>query len=636
MLLAIREKAQGWFAWLIVGFITIPFALWGIQSYLGVSSDPVAVSVEGSDISQRDVEQQVRRFRDRLRNQLGKAYRPELFDDAVLRKQVLEQMINDKVLTETADDWNMKVSDDFVRQYIQSIPYFQSNGKFNVQAYNIAVRKQGMTQRGFEDSVRSDIVMAQMRNGIIASVLVTDFEINENVRLKDQEREVAYAIISGSKLAADYQPSEDELKRYYDSHPQNFMVPERVKIEYILLSPDVVGQAVDVSEEKLKAYYEQHKDEFQAPEERKVRHILIQTAENADEATVAAAKAKIEDLEKRLQGGEDFAELANEFSDDPGSKEQGGDVGWISPGLMAKAFEDTAYSLEVGKLSKPVRTPFGFHLIEVTEIKSGGAGDFNLLHDEIEASYRHSEAEQLLFDKAEKLADLSYEMPDTLAPAADALQLEPTQSDWFSRKGGVGVLASPKIVAAAFSEDVLTEGNNSELIELEGDQVLVLRVVEHEAEHPLEFAEVKARITASLKREKASELSGIEGEKYLKTLREGGTDLESLAEKEGWSINSAAMIKRNSTTLPVPVRDKAFGMGHPDDGAKPALAGVDLGNGDYALLTLSKVVDGDPSKLDEAARKAMRDQLAKTKGEAQFNLLGRYLREHADVEIATE
>ncbi len=301
MLLAIREKAQGWFAWLIVGFITIPFALWGIQSYLGVSSDPVAVSVEGSDISQRDVEQQVRRFRDRLRNQLGKAYRPELFDDAVLRKQVLEQMINDKVLTETADDWNMKVSDDFVRQYIQSIPYFQSNGKFNVQAYNIAVRNQGMTQRGFEDSVRSDIVMAQMRNGIIASVLVTDFEINENVRLKDQEREVAYAIISGSKLAADYQPSEDELKRYYDSHPQNFMVPERVKIEYILLSPDVVGKAVDVSEEKLKAYYEQHKDDFQAPEERKVRDILIQTTEKAEEATVATTKRKIEELENELE-----------------------------------------------------------------------------------------------------------------------------------------------------------------------------------------------------------------------------------------------------------------------------------------------------------------------------------------------
>jgi peptidyl-prolyl cis-trans isomerase D len=636
MLLAIREKAQGWFAWLIVGFITIPFALWGIQSYLGVSSDPVAVSVEGSDISQRDVETQVRRFRDRLRNQLGKAYRPELFDDAVLRKQVLEQMINDKVLTETADDWNMKVSDDFVRQYIQSIPYFQSNGQFNVQAYNTAVRNQGMSQRGFEDSVRSDIVMAQLRNGIIGSVLVTDFEINENVRLKDQEREVSYAVISGKKLSADYSPSEEDLKSYYNSHPQKYMVPERVKVEYILLSPDVVGASVDASEDKLQAYYEQHRDEFQAPEERKVRHILVQAAESADEATVAAARSKIEDLEKRLQAGESFEALAKEFSDDPGSKEQGGDVGWISPGLMAKAFEEEAYRLDEGKVSQPVRTPFGFHLIEVTEIKSGGEGDFNALHDEIETAYRRSEAEQLLFDKAEKLADLSYETPDTLAVAADALQLEPKMSDWFSRNGGEGVLASPKVVSAAFSEDVLTEGNNSELIELEDDQVLVLRVIEHEAEHPLSFENVKPKIEASLKREKASKLAQIEGEKFLQTLREGSADLKSLAGTEGWTANTATMIKRNSTALPMPVRDAAFSLKRPDDAAKPAVAGVALGNGDYALLTVTRVVDGDPSRLDEAARKAMKDQLSTTKGEAQFNLMGRYLKEHAEVEIATD
>ena len=635
MLLAIRERAQGWFAWLIVGFITIPFALWGIQSYLGVSSDPVAVSVDGSEITQRQLEQEVRQFRDRLRNQLGKAYRPELFDDKMLRQQVMEQMINDRVLSETADDWNLRISDEFVRQYIQSIPYFQSNGHFNVQAYNTAVRNQGMSQRGFEESVRQDLVMQQLRSGIAGTAIATDFELNESIRLRDQERELSYLLISGEKLTGDFQPGDEDLKNYYESHAQTYMVPERVKVEYILLSPDVVGAAVDVSDEKLRAYYDQHKDEFQAPEERRVRHILVQVAEGADEAAVAAAKAKIEDIAKRLASGESFESLAREFSDDPGSKEQGGDVGWISPGLMAKAFEEEAYKLEAGKVSKPVRTPFGFHLLEVTDIKSGGEGSFDALHDKIETAYRRNQAEQMLFDKAEKLADLSYETPDSLAPAADALQLEPQQSDWFDRKGGKGVLASPKVVAAAFSEDVLQENNNSELIELEDDQVLVLRVVEHEAQHPQSFDDVKEDIIAALKREKASELAKARGEEVLQMLQAGNVTLEKLAEEQGWKLEQSVDIKRNSTTLPPVIRDKAFGLKRPEADT-PSVGGVALDNGDYALLAVEKVTDGDPSKLDEAARKAAQEQLAKMKGDAQFNLMGRYLREHADIEIATE
>lgn len=635
MLLAIREKAQGWFAWLIVGFITIPFALWGIQSYLGVSSNPAAVTVDGTEITQQQVEQEVRQFRDRLRNQLGKAYRPELFNDKMLRKQVMEQMINDAVLSETADDWNLRISDDFVRQYIQSIPYFQSNGRFNVQAYNTAVRNQGMTQRGFEEGIREDLVKQQLRNGIAGSAIATDYELNESIRLRDQERETTYMLVSGEKLAGDYQPSDEELKAYYDSHLQDHMVPERVKVEYILLSPETVGAGLEVTDEKLRAYYDQHKDEFQAPEERKVRHILVQVDENADAETVDAAKAKIEDIAKRLENGESFAALAREFSDDPGSKEQGGDVGWISPGVMAKAFEDAAYKLEKDKISEPVRTPFGFHLIEVTEIKSGGEGSFDALRGKIETAYRRNQAEQLLFDKAEKLADLSYETPDSLAPAAEALQLEPIQSDWFDRKGGKGVLASPKVVAAAFSEDVLQENNNSELIELEDDQVLVLRVVEHEAEHPQAFEEVKDRIRATLKREKASKLAAAKGEELLKSLQGGSTSLEQLAEENSWKLEPAATIKRNSTAVPAAVRDTAFGLPRPTSD-KPAVGGVALGNGDYALLSVSKVTDGDPSKLDEEARKAGKEQLARIKGEAQFNLMGRYLREHAKVEINTE
>lgn len=634
MLLAIREKAQGWVAWLIVGFISIPFALWGIQSYLDVGSDPVAVTVDGQDITERDVEQRVRQMRNRLRTQLGAAYRPELLDDKRLRQQVIEQIINESVLREAASDWNLRMSDDFVRQYIRSIPYFQSNGRFNVDAYNIAVRNQGMSQREFEQGVRQDLLMEQLRNGVVNSALVTDHELNETIRLRDQERELAYLVIDGEKLLADYQPSEDELSKYYNEHAAAYRVPERVRIEYLLIDPKVVGDQVEVTEEALQAYWQQHQDEFQAPEERKVRHILINVPENADEEVVNAARAKAGDILRRLANGESFTDLAKELSDDPGSKEQGGDLGWISPGLMAKAFEEAAYALEEGKVSEPVRTPFGFHLLEVMEIKSGGTGNFDTLRADIEAAYRQQEAEQLLFDRAEKLADLSYETPDTLVPAAEALGLEILKSDWFDRNGGQGLLASPKVIAAAFSEDVLQGGNNSELIDLEGDAVLVLRVLDHEVEQAQPFEQVKEEVAAAIRKEKAASLAREHGEKLLKALDEGESTLAQLAGKEGWKYVEPQFVKRRTTAVPGEIVTRAFGLPRPGEDSKLATGGTVLNSGNYALLTVSAVKDGDPATLEEAMRKPELLQLAKRIGNAQFNLTGRYLRERAEVEIS--
>jgi len=632
MLLEIREKAQGWFAWLIVAFITIPFALWGIQSYLGVGEEPVVASVNGQEITQREAEQQVRRLRERLRVQLGGAYRPEMFTDEALRKQVVEQLINEAVLRQTADDWNLRAGDELVRRFIRSIPAFQRNGQFDVQAYNIAVRNQGMSQRAFEESVRLDLVLDQLQRGITASAIATDREVNEFIRLRDQQREVGWLRVRGEKLLQDYAPSEEELKQYYEAHRERWLIPERVKVEYILLDPEIAGAGVEVAEEALRDYWRQHQDEFRAPEERKVRHILIAVPENADEETVARARARAEDVYKRLEGGEAFDEIAREVSEDPGSKEQGGELGWISPGLMPKTFEAVAFALDKGAVSKPVRTPFGFHVLQVTDIKSGGEAGFESLRDQVEAAYRRQQAEQQLFDKAEKLADLTYENPDDLNTAAEELGLEIRQSDWFDRSGGKGPLASPKVVAAAFSEDVLNEGHNSELIELDEDRVLVLRVVEHEAEQVPPFEQVKEKVRKALMKGKAAELARERGEKLVEALSSGKATLESLAEREGWTLEAPAFIGRDATQAPRAVVEKAFGLPRPGSG-QASVAGVALDGGDYAVLAVSAVKDGDPGKLDDEARKREMAQLSRRKGSAQYQLLVRFLRDRAEVEL---
>jgi peptidyl-prolyl cis-trans isomerase D len=635
MLLAIREKSQGWFAYAIVIFIAIPFALWGIQSYLGGGTDPVAATVNGEEITQRDLEQQVGEYRDNMRSRLGASYRPELFDDAVLRQQVTERMINDQVLQAAAEDWNLRVSDDLVRLYIQSIPAFQSNNHFDMNTYNVTLRNQGMSQAMFEQRVRQQLVMDQFRNGISNSAFTTQHQLTGLARLRDQQRELNYFVVAADRLGKDVETTEEELKQFYQSNSSRYMVPERVKVEYLLLDPEVVGAQIQVTDDKLRAYYQDHADEFQVPEERKVRHILISVTETADESVVKTAEDKASSLYQRLTDGESFDALAKEFSDDPGSAEQGGDVGWITRGLMAEAFEDKAFSLEAGTLSEPVRTPFGFHLIEVSEIKSGGAGGFESLKDEIDAAYRRAEAEQLFFDQAERLADLSYETPDSLAVAAESLGLEILESDWFDRSGATGDLASPKVAGAAFSEDVLVESNNSEMIEVDQDKVVVLRVLEHEEEHIRPYEEVQEQVKQGLKTQKSTVLAKTEGERLVGQLNAGETSLQDAAASGEWALVESGMVKRNDTTAAAEVVRKAFSLQSPE-ADKSSFAVVAVASaGDYAVLAVSKVVDGEVAEdTEDTAQKALVNRMNGQLGNTQLSALGRYLRSQAKVELA--
>ncbi len=635
MLLEIREKAQGWIAWLIVAFISIPFALWGIQSYLGVGEEPVAATVDGEEITQREVDRQVRLLRDRLRVELGGAYRPELFPEAALRRQVLEQLINQEVLQRAADAWNLRAGDELVRAAIRSIPAFQRNGRFDVEAYNIAVRNQGLSQRAFEESIRLELVLDQLQRGVTDSAIATDLEVNEYIRLRDQKRRVSWLRMDGRRLIADYTPTDEELKAYYDEHKARWRIPERVKVEYLLLDPETVGAEVEVTEEALKDYWAQHKDEFQVPEERKVRHILVALPENADAEQETQARARADAIVERLKAGEDFSDLARELSDDPGSREQGGELGWLSEGMMPKTFEAVAFALDEGEVSRPVRTPFGFHVVQVTGIKSGGEGDFESLRHRVEAAYRRHRAEERLFDKAEQLADLAYEHPDELETAAEALGLEIRRSDWFDRNGGEGPLASPKVAAAAFSQDVLEEGHNSELIELDEDQVLVLRVVEHEMEQVPPFEAVEAEVRKALLADKAAERARERGESLVARLAAGELDLDRAAQESGSKVISPGMIGRRSTEAPMPVVEKAFALPRPAEG-HVSVGGVELPGGDYAVLVVSGVEDGDPSALDDEARRNEARNLARAKGQAQFGFLVRDLRAAAEVEVTAE
>lgn len=627
MLQAIREKAQGWIAWAIVILITIPFALWGIQEYLGVGGEEIAADVNGSTISVRSLDEQTRQTRNRLRTQLGSAYRAELFPEQMLRRQTLDRMIDERVLQQTALDWGMRPGEQMVASAIRGEQAFQNNGQFDNDLYQTILRNNGLSEAEYWASVRQTLTLQQLQQGIVGSAFATKSQVDEYQRLRGQKRTLSYVVIPADTFMADIHPDDAAVEAYFQAHKDRYQLPERVKLNYVVLDVKALADQVKTDPATVKAWYEQHRDEFVAPEERHLRHILIPVKDGDD----AAAKAKAQAIHDKLVAGADFAELAKQDSADPGSADKGGDLGWVSHGMMVDAFEKAAFAMKKGEISEPVKTPFGYHIIQVEGIRGGGDTDFAQVAEQATAAYQKSEAERVFFERSERLAELAYENPDNLSETAAALGLKVQHSDWIDRSGGPGDLSSPKVTAAAFSDDVLTQGHNSELLELAPERQLVLRVVDHQAARPEQLSEVRDKVVLALRTEKAAEAAHKAGEAALAAAKDGA-DIAKLGEGKHWQYHGDVVASRDDPDVPPGVRELVFELPHPGDkGAQ--YAGTALSTGDYAVLKLTAVTDGDPAKLADTARQLLASRLSAQAGNMDLSGLVVALRDRADVEV---
>ena len=631
MLEAIREKAQGWIAWTIVILITIPFALWGIQQYLGGGGEPEVASVNGQPITQRELEVKTRNLRMNMRERLGDAYRPGMFDPKLLRDRTLDSMIRAALLYQHSKDLGLGASNADVVATIQSLPLFQVNGKFDRIAYQQGLRLQGMTSPGFEEQVRQSLVSTQLANAISSSDFVTPALLKRYVRLAEQRRDFSYVQIKAADYLAGVKVDEADIKAWYDSHPRDFIQPERVKIDYIDFDLASLQGQVKASEDELKDYYEQNIEKYNRPEKRRISHILISADKGASAADKAKAKQQAEEIHKQLLAGADFAELARQHSQDAGSAPAGGDLGILEPGTLGNAFDEAAFELKEGEYSAPVETEFGYHIVKVDKIIPGGSASFDSVKNKVEAEYRKARAEKQFYDKAERLTELTYQNADTLEPAAEEMGLEIKHSDWMGRGGGKGVLASPKVSGAAFSEDVLTEGNNSEAIEIGPEHVLVLRVVEHEEQTVKPLDEVKSAIRNQLAARQAAEKARQSAEKLLQELR-SGRSLSELASSIKAEVKVPGALKRIDPRVPKELLDKVFELPRPV-ADKPRSEVVSLANGDAVLVALHSVSDGDVANLSDTERKQLTAALRREYGEKLFDDYVQWLRDTADIAI---
>lgn len=623
MLQEIRERAQGWFAWAIVILISIPFALWGIQEYLGVGQVPVIAKVNGQEITERDLDIAVHR----QRPDPGEAVDPES-GQAARRQAVLDGMIREALLLQAAEAMKMRAGDAAVVATIRSVPAFQRDGQFDMPAYQQTLRQQGMVEAAFEQQLRRLLVTDQLVEGIRGSAFVTPSELRDSLRLTEQQRDLGYFVLRRADFAGAAAPADTEIEAYYGRHRDAFMTPERVQLEYLELDATRLAGGIEPDEEAIKSYYEQHRDELVQRPQRRARHILFAAADGKVEEAEASARAAL----ARLRQGEDFGTLAKELSDDPGSAAQGGDLGWFERGVMVKEFEDVAFSLPAGQVSEPVRSPFGLHLIEVTEIRESDRPSLDAVRDQVVQALRRAEAEKLYYDQVERLSDLAYENAGSLDPAAEALGLKPQVTDWLGRDGGIGLLASPKVIAAAFSEEVLGERRNSDPIELGPEHTVVLRLRAHEPARQRPLDEVRGEVAARLVEEKATAAARARAAELVARAR-AGESLDALAKEAGSSYERVSRVGRRGSGAAPAIAQAAFGLPRMPAGAPPAFTSVDIGNGDVAVVGLFGVEEPADSVAGEPQAQGLRTALAAQQGAVDLARFQAALRERAELEV---
>lgn len=632
MLQAMREKVMGVLGWVIIGLIIMTFALFGLGSYLQNDARMYAAKVNDVEITPRELQIAYQQQRARLEQAMGDAYDPALINEQLIKQRALDGLIRRQLILQAADAEGFKVSDQLLAASIQSIPEIQENGVFSEESYRQALYRLGQTPAGFEYETRRQLTAEQLVNGLSATAIVTDTEIKNAYLLQEQTRDFAYLTVSAAAFEETVEPEEEQIEQYYETHSNAFMVPEKVRLEYVRLTSEDLGDAIDVDESKLQAYYDEKKETLRKQEQRRASHILIQVAADADESTETNARNKAEELLSRIESGEDFATVASENSDDPGSAKQGGDLGYFGEGVMVPEFDKTVFAMNTGDVSEVIRSQFGYHIIQLVDIQGSEIPEFEEVKAQLTGEIQQQAADEQFYDLLEQLTDISYENPESLDTVAEALSLEIRTTDWLDASGGGSDIGQhPKVMTAAFSEDVLEAGNNSEPVEVASGDVIVLRVLEREPARQSPIEDVRDQLIDILKQQQAREKAQSIGEGLLEKVG-NGESMEALNDQDYLSYEAVKAGKRSEVGNSPEVVREAFSLEQPDEGHSVE-AGINLSNGDYAVVQVTKVLAPDVDDLEQSVRDQLKSGFENMRRSVDLATMVESLRKTAEITI---
>jgi peptidyl-prolyl cis-trans isomerase D len=634
MLQGIRDRAQSWFMWVIVVLIIVPFALWGIHQYFGPALDQPVAQVGDRSITVREFQQSLQAQRYRLQSSLGAAGLD--LDEAAerrLKQETLNRMVAEEVLVAAATGHGMTVSDEQLAVLIHSLDLFRVNGQFSREQYERWVRSQGYLPGGFEESFRRSVLVNQVQAGLSSSAFTTSPELDRLARLRGQTRSFSYLVVPLSRFEDKVEVSGEAVERYYRENAQQFMQPEEVSIEYVQVSREAIATGIEVPEEDVRQRYDASKGAHTVPEQRRARHILLGLSEEADPQTVEAVLARARELRDRIVAGASFEELARAQSEDPGSAQQGGDLGFFSQGTMVGPFENAVFSMQPAAVSEPVRTSFGVHIIRLEEVRPGSVRPFEEVREDLRREIQFERAEALFFEQVERIANLAFEHPDSLEPVAEAVGLKVESTGFFSHAGGPGLAAERKVVDAAFSDEVRRQGHNSEPIELPGNRVLVLRERESRPAAQRTLDEVRAEVVARLKAEAARARVAALAREMVAALEAGKGDPAQVASAEGLAWSDAKDIGRSAASPDPAIVRVAFRMPRPTGGARSYTI-AELADGSMAVVSLEAVSDG--GTVDATERPALQRRVSQAYGQALFDATVETLREGTAIEVFSD
>lgn len=621
MLQNIRDNSQGWIAKTIIGIIVALMAFTGIEAIFQASTNNKqdVAKVNGEEITQPELSQAVDMQRRQLMQQLGKDFDASLLDEKLLRDAALKGLIDRKLLLQGAADSKFGFSEAALDQVILQTPEFQVDGKFNAERFDQVIRQLGYSRMQFRQMLTQEMLIGQVRAGIAGSGFVTDAEVLAFARLEKQTRDFATVNIKANPGAVKL--TDDEVKAYYDQHAKEFMTPDQVVIDYLELKKSSFFDQVTVKDDELQAAYQ--KETANLAEQRRAAHILIEVN---DKVTDAQAKAKIEEIQARLAKGEKFEALAKEFSQDPGSANTGGDLGFAGPGVYDPDFETALYALNKDQVSAPVRTTFGWHLIKLLGVEAPQVPSFASLKDKLTRELKTQQVEQRFVDASKQLEDAAFEASDLAQPASD-LKLTVHTSAPFGREGGEGVAANRAVVAAAFSPEVLDEGANSSAIELDPETIIVLRAKEHLKPAQLPLESVSAAIRAQMTKERASAAAKAHADELIASLRDGKTPLDQPIDGQAWKVTEAAT--RSQESVDPTVLQALFRMPKPASKDKPTFTTVTLADGSLMIVRLNGVNEAAAPTDEEKAQ--YRRFLASRIGQQDFAAYRKQLETKADI-----
>ena len=617
MLQQIRDKITGWFASLFLGAIAVVFIFWGIRFESGPAS--AAAKVNGESIPV----EQVRRAWQERQTELQQAARNEL-PEAVVKaqqKKLLEEFVNREVLVQHVNAMGYRVSDADIAREIEAIPALQVDGKFSRDRYAALLRAQGRTEADFEMEFRRDTQIAQLRNGIGISSFVTPGELGRRISLEGQTRDIDYYTIASAPFAAGVVVTPAQVQAYYDASKAKFVTPETVSLQYVELKAADVAATVAVTDEALHQYYDQVAPErYLDPERRRARHILVESG--ADDA---AAKQKAGQVYASAKAGEDFAKLASANSDDPGSRAQGGDLGWATRESYVQPFAEALFSMQKGEIRGPVKTQFGYHVILLEDLQPAHQRGFDEVRAELEADYRSEQAQSLFYEKSQQLADDAFASLSELDSVAKKHGMTLQTVEGYTRQGGGSFAGNRKVIDAVFSAEVLQERQNSPAINVTDDDVVVIRVTDYKpaAQRPLD--DVRAELEATLRQQgarKAAEVAALADAVKIS----GGGAFADVAKEAGAAPAGVSTVGRTTEGVAPALLKAVFTAARPAPGKATGGTAV-LANGDVAVFVVSAVRAGTAPTTGPDAAMQLAQIAQKTAGVAASADFAAYVKE---------